>query len=514
MGDAMPGIVYLVGAGPGDPGLLTLKGRDCLAAADIVIYDYLANAALLDFAPAAAERIYAGKQANRHTLSQDEINDLLVEKAREGKTVVRLKGGDPFLFGRGSEEAAALRDAGIPYVVVPGVTSAIAVPAYAGIPITHRGLASTVTIATGHEDPAKPESALNWGALAASDTLVLLMGVGNLPEIVANLRSGGRAAETPIALIRWGTKSEQETIVATLDTIESVLHDRPTPFLPPAIIVVGEVVRLRDQLRWFDNDPLFGRRVLVTRSRERASELSDRLIASGAIPIELPALSVEALHAPDLDATLRQLDRYDWICFSSAVGVSLTVARLAVLGVPKAILAARQVAVIGPATERAATTAGLPVAYRPEQFVAEALADGLPVRRGECVLLALAEGARPVLKERLRQRGAAVDQVAVYRTAPGERDVAALQEALAPGIHAATFASSSTVQNFSDLAVQSGHNGPAQALQGAVVACIGPVTAATAREVGLAVDVVATEHSVPGLVDALRAHFATVQGAS
>lgn len=503
----------MVGAGPGDPGLLTLKGRDCLAAADIVIYDYLANPTLLAFAPAVAERIYAGKQAGRHTLTQAEMNALLVDHGRQGKVVVRLKGGDPFLFGRGGEEAEALQAAGIPFEVVPGVSSALAVPAYAGIPVTHRGLASTLTIATGHEEPGKAVSALDWPTLAAADTLVLLMGVGNLPEIVDNLRAAGRSSETPIALIRWGTRPEQEVASGTLGTIDAVLAARSQPLRPPAIIVVGDVVALRERLRWFDSDPLFGRRILVTRSREKASELSDQLRASGAIPVELPALSLAPAVSPELDDALTHLDRYAWIVFSSSNGVTLTVQQLQALGRPLSDLAACKIAVIGPATAREAERLGLAVCYRPDAYVAEALAAGLPAQPGDRVLLALAAAARPALREGLAARGVVADQVAIYTTVPGEADITALRTILDDGLAAATFASSLTVQHFADLTRLAGYATPAAALGSAVVACIGPITAAAALEAGLRVDVTAAEHTIPSLVAALRQHFAETAGA-
>jgi uroporphyrinogen III methyltransferase/synthase len=509
---ATPGKVYLVGAGPGDPGLLTLKGRGCLALADVVIYDYLANPELLAFAPARAERIYAGKQAGQHTLTQTEINTVLVELGRQGKVVVRLKGGDPFLFGRGSEEAEALRAAGIPFEVVPGVSSALAVPAYAGIPVTHRGLASTLMIATGHEEPGKAESALDWPTLAAADTLVLLMGVGNLPEIVGSLRAAGRAAETPIALIRWGTRPEQEVVTGTLDTIEAVLAARPQPLRPPAIIVVGDVVALRQRLRWFDGDPLFGKRILVTRSRDKASELSDQLRAAGAIPVELPALAIRPAISPQLDEALTHLERYAWVVFSSSGGVTLTVERLLALSGTLENLAACKIAVIGPATAREAERFGLRVSYRPDEFIAEALAAGLPAQSGERVLLALAAAARPALRDGLAQRGIDAEQIAVYDTVPGDGDTGTLRAILQEGIAAVTFASSLTVQHFADLTCHAGYAGPGEALGGAVIACIGPVTAAAAVEAGLHVDVVAVEHTIPALVAALRQHFAMDTG--
>jgi uroporphyrinogen III methyltransferase/synthase len=509
---ATSGKVYLVGAGPGDPGLLTIKGRDCLASAEVVIYDYLANPALLAFAPDTAERIYAGKQAGQHTLTQTEINTLLVAYGRQGKVVVRLKGGDPFLFGRGSEEAEALRAAGIPFEVVPGVSSALAVPAYAGIPLTHRGLASTLAIATGHEEPGKAESALDWQALAAADTLVLLMGVGNLSEVVGSLLVAGRAAETPIALIRWGTRPEQETVTGTLGSIEALLAARVRPLRPPAIIVVGEVVALRERLRWFDTDPLFGKRILVTRSREKASELADQLRSAGAIPVEVPALAIAPAASPELDDALLHLDRYAWVVFSSSSGVALTIARLLALGRPLGDLADRKIAVIGPATAREAERLGLRVSYRPQEYIGEALAAGIPAQPGERVLLALAAAARPALREGLLARGIIAEQVAVYDTVPGEGDAAQLRAALAEGIDAVTFASSLTMHHFADLTRHAGYAGPAEALGNAVIACIGPVTAAAAQEAGLRVDVVAAEHTIPALVQVLHLWFVAAAG--
>lgn len=501
------GKVYLVGAGPGDPGLLTLKGRECLAAAEVVIYDYLANPALLEFAPERCERVYAGKQAGRHALTQDEINHLLVDYGRQGRTVVRLKGGDPFLFGRGGEEAEALRAEGIPYEVVPGVSSALAVPAYAGIPVTQRGLASSLTIATAHEDPEKGESALDWPALARADTLVLLMGVGALPEIVRRLLDAGKRPATPIALIRWGTRPQQETVTGTLATIEARLAARSRPFGPPAVIVVGEVAALRPRLAWFDRDPLFGKRVLVTRSREQAGQLAALLRAAGAIPLELPALAVEPLMGAELDAALAELEHYDWVIFTSANGARLTARRLEQMGRRPEALESRRIAVVGPATAREVEGLGLRVAYRPEEYAAEALAAGLPGQPGERVLLALAEAARPALREGLLARGFRVDQVAVYRTLPGEGDAAALRELVGAGIDVATFASSLTVRHFAELARRAGYTGPAEALGGAVAACIGPLTAQAAAECGLTVAVVAGEATVPALVEALRGHL-------
>jgi uroporphyrinogen III methyltransferase/synthase len=315
------GIVYLVGAGPGDPKLLTLRGRECLERADVVLYDYLANPALLNLAPAGAERIYVGRRGRGQYQDQGEINRLLIEKVRDGKTVVRLKGGDPFVFGRGGEEAEAVAAAGLPFEVVPGVTSAVAAPAYAGIPVTHRTLASTVTFVTGHEDPTKETEALEWPRLAtAHGTLVFLMGVKNLPAIVANLKKEGKPGNTPAAVIRWGTKAGQRTVVGTVDTIAA--KSAEAKIEPPSIIVVGEVVRLREQLNWFETKPLFGRRVLVTRAREQADELSGLLAEQGAEPIECPTIQVVPPDSwVELDGAIAGLKQFQWLVFTSVNGV-------------------------------------------------------------------------------------------------------------------------------------------------------------------------------------------------
>ncbi|UCG83017.1 MAG: uroporphyrinogen-III C-methyltransferase, partial [Dehalococcoidia bacterium] len=326
------GKVYLVGAGPGDPELLTLKGAMCLAEAEVVVYDRLVDEQILQNVSASAEMIYVGKSADQHTLSQSEINQLLVDKAGEGKKVVRLKGGDPFLLGRGGEEAEALVQAAIPFEVVPGVSAATAVPAYAGIPVTHRSMASSMAVITGHEDPTKESSSIHWEKLATSvDTLVFLMGVGHLGQIAEELISNGRSAATPVAVIRNGTGPHQQTLVSTLGEVAD--EAAAAGFTPPAVIVVGDVVGLRDRIRWYDNQPLFGKAVLVTRSRQQASTLSRLLARHGALPVELPTIQIEALaDSPEIDRAIARLPDYAWLIFTSVNGVDIFFDRLRQLG--------------------------------------------------------------------------------------------------------------------------------------------------------------------------------------
>lgn len=479
--------VYLVGAGPGDPGLVTARGRDLLAQADVVVYDRLASAALVALAPSGAERIDVGKAAGSATRTQDEINTLLVETGRRADVVVRLKGGDPFIFGRGGEEAEVLQAAGIPFEVVPGISSAIAAPAYAGIPVTHRGLSTHITIVTGHEDPAKGRSDVDWEALAAAGgTLVVLMGAGHLAEIAERLVAGGRSKETPAAAITWGTTPRQSTVRATLGTIASCGVEAP------AAVVIGEVAAL--DLGWFESRPLFGRRVVVTRAREQASDLRLRLELLGAQVIELPAIAIEPLpfDVPDLSP-------YGWVVFTSANGVDAFFdGGLTPAGLDARALAPVRIAVIGPGTAAALQRRGLRADVAPAEFVAEALVVAFPASSdGERVLLARAAVARDTLPEGLEAKGYAVTVLPVYRTVPGAADPEALELVRAGKVDAITFTSSSTVTNL--LGALGGVPSP----QPRVVA-IGPVTAATASEAGLRVDAVAEEHTIGGVVRSLR----------
>jgi len=489
--NAQPGTVHLVGAGPGDPGLITRAGADALAHADVVIYDRLASDSLLALAQPEAERIYVGKAASQHTRTQDEINALLAEHAQRGKSVCRLKGGDPFVFGRGGEEEAYLKERGIPVIVVPGVTSSIAVPAYAGIPVTDRRCASSFAVITGHEDAAKTESTLDWAGIAhGADTLVFLMGLANLPTIAAQLIANGRPSTTPAAVIQEGTTPRQRVVTGTLADIAE--RARAAGLKTPAITVVGEVVTLRETLAWFDNRPLFGRRILVTRSREQASELSRLLAAAGAVPIEFPVIRVEPL--PPAENLVCRLQQADWLVFTSANGLPNLLRQLGALEMDIRALGQAKIAAIGPATADSLWKHGLRVDYIPERFVAEELAAEFPSPAGKRIAIVRAQEARETLPQLLEAHGASVDIIPVYHTMPEDGalpDIAALD--------AITFTSSSTVRNFRDRFPGEVH--------GPVIACIGPITAETARESGLPVDIEAEEYTIPALVDALIKYF-------
>lgn len=497
--------MYLVGAGPGDPGLITVKGRECIRAADCIVYDHLAAESLLDEARAGAELIYVGKCSAHHTLPQGEINRLLVAKAGEGKVVTRLKGGDPFVFGRGGEEAEELVQAGIPFEIVPGVTAAIAVPAYAGIPITHRKAASSFAVITGHEDPTKRQSSIAWDKLATGvDTLVFLMGVANLPYISEQLIRNGRPASTPVAVIRQGTIPGQETVAGTLsDIVERV---RQAGLTPPSVIVVGEVVSLRETLRWFDNRPLSGKVVLVTRTREQAGKLSQALQEQGAEAIEVPSIELEPVaDSPELNAAIGGLARFDWAFFTSANAVDIFLGQVKARTGDPGDLKKLKLGAIGPATAEALRRFGLNADYVPRRFVAEGVLEDIDpsLVKGKRVLLPRADIARPDLVEGLRAMGAEVQQVVVYHTVPaknGGRE--ALREVLRRRVDIITFTSSSTVQNFVAML-----GDERRALNGMLVACIGPVTADKARELGLKVDITASEHTITGLVSAIVEHL-------
>lgn len=491
----MKGMVYMVGAGPGDPGLITVKGLECLRRAQVVVYDRLINASLLKEAPPDAEFVFAGKAPGKKALSQEEINLLLVARGKEGKVVCRLKGGDPFVFGRGGEEAEALAAAGVPFEVVPGVTSAIAVPAYAGIPVTHRGLSSSFAVVTGHEEASKAESTTPWEALAEMESLVFLMGMENLEQITQQLLRHGSSPQKPVALIRWGSFPQQETLVGRLGDIAA--KAREAGFESPAVIVMGEVVALRQKLRWFDNKPLFGLRVLVTRTREQAGQLSSLLAEQGAQPLELPLIRIEPpADASALDAALDRLGDFDWIVFTSANGVKVLWERLTGLGKDARALGGAKLCAIGPATARELEQHGLRADFVPEEYIAEAILEGIGPIKGKRILLPCAAEAREVLAEGLRLRGALVEEVATYRTLPTE--ATGLKEML-KGVDMVTFTSSSTVRSF----CQALGEEAASLMGGIKVACIGPVTARTAEELGLNVDIMAQEHTIPGLVRAI-----------
>jgi uroporphyrinogen III methyltransferase/synthase len=460
-----------------------------LRSAEVVVHDRLASRAVLDLAPATARRVSVGKAPGRAEMAQDDINALLVEEGRTGRHVVRLKGGDPFVFGRGGEEAEALAAAGVAFEVVPGITSAIAAPAYAGIPVTHRGVSTHFTVVTGHEDPAKGRTDVDWEALArAGGTLVVLMGVGNLAGIVARLVAGGLSPDTPVAAIRYGTRPDQQTLRATLATVGKL------DVKAPSALVVGPVAAL--ELDWFEHRPLFGRRVVVTRAREQASELRTRLERLGADVLELPTIAIEAL-----DVTLPPLAPYDWLVLTSVNGVAALFDRaLAPAGLDARALGGLKVAAIGPGTAAALAARGITPDLVPERFVAEALVEAFPApdssRGAPKVLVARAEQARDVLPDGLRARGYDVDIVTLYRTVPAPADPSQLDAVREGDIDAVTFTSSSTVANFHDLVGALPDPPP-------LVVSIGPVTSQTARERGLRVDVEASEHTIDGVVRAL-----------
>ncbi|HLE81918.1 MAG TPA: uroporphyrinogen-III C-methyltransferase, partial [Dehalococcoidia bacterium] len=418
MSSTSSGKVYLIGAGPGDPGLITMKGVECLRRAQVVVYDRLVNPHLLRYVPHDAEVIYAGKAAGDHVLSQEEINMLLLEKAQEGKIVVRLKGGDPFVFGRGGEEIEPLVEAGIPFEVVPGITSAIAATAYAGIPVTHRGYTSSFAVITGHEDPTKASSSVDWEKLATgAGTLIFLMGVENLPLIVQQLTACGRRPDTPIALVRWGTWPQQKTVSGTLQNIVQRAADADLG--PPAVIIVGEVVQLRDRLRWFDNRPLFGKRVLVTRSRDQASQLSELLTTFGADALEAPAIEIqEPEDYGPLDAALRGLPQYGWVVFTSVNGVGACFRRLQVIGKDARAFAATKLAAVGSATAASLEQHGITPDFVPDRYLTQEVATGLAQRgiAGARVLLPRTDLMGEDLAGALSAHGAQVDQVIAYRT--------------------------------------------------------------------------------------------------
>lgn len=501
------GKVYLIGAGPGDPGLITVKGMTCLKKADVVVYDYLANEQLLSQVQEGAELVYVGKKGGDHTLSQKEINSLIAEKARTGKTVARLKGGDPFIFGRGGEEAEELADAGIPFEVVPGVTSAIAAPAYAGIPLTHRDFTSTVAFITGHEDPTKEETKIDWNKIATGvGTIVFLMGAGNLPTIAAELMKNGRDPETPVALIRWGTLPEQETIIGKLSTIEEIARSKKIK--PPVIILIGEVVALRDKLNWFEKLPLFGKTILVTRSREQASELSEKLRELGAAPVEFPTIELMPPESwADADHCLAQMVSYDWIIFTSANGVKYFIERLLALGGDLRDLKGPRVCAIGPQTAEALKTLKIRVDFVPAEYRAESIFEGLSKGnlKGRRILIPRAKVARDILPAELKKAGALVDVVEVYRTVCPKSQGRKIQELLKKkAFSAVTFTSSSTVSNFAEII---GMKEVRELTEGIPVASIGPITAEKARSMGIKTTIMPEEYTIPALLDALVKYF-------
>jgi uroporphyrinogen III methyltransferase / synthase len=500
-------MVYLIGAGPGDPGLITVKGLELLRRADVVVYDQLASPELLREAPAGAELIYVGKKAGAHAVPQGGINALLVAKANSGLMVVRLKGGDPFVFGRGGEEAEELAAAGISFEIVPGVTSAVAVPAYAGIPVTHRRYTTLVTFITGHEDPTKDASTIPWAALGQNPgTLVFLMGVKNLAENCRQLVQAGRTPETPAAVIEKGSTPSQRTVSGTLATIADAA--REAGIKPPAILVVGGVVELADTLAWWENRPLWGKTAVVTRSRDQASRLVEGLSTAGARCVEVPTIEiVPPADFTPLDSALQHLNRYDWVIFTSANGVSAFMDRVFRMGLDVRALGRARLAVIGPATGEALRQYGLVADVVPKTFQAEGLLEVLTPRLlgGTRVLLARAEQARDVLPEGLVELGMAVDVVPVYRARPPESVPPEAAQVLEEGkVDVLTFTSSSTVHNFAGLVGQARFQSLAAT---AAVASIGPITTGTLQEYGITPQIEPAAFTIPALAAAIIDYF-------
>ncbi len=499
------GKVYLIGAGPGDPGLLGLKAKECLEKADAVVYDRLADPRILAYARKDAEMVYVGKASANHTMRQPDINKLLVKLAAEGKVVARLKGGDPFVFGRGGEEAIELLEAGLPFEFVPGVTSAIAVAEYAGIPVTHRHVATSFAVITGHEDPTKGESTINWKGLAtAVDTLVFLMGVENIERISSQLIANGRSADCPAAVIRWGTRPEQRTLVTTLG--QAAADVKKYNLKPPAIFLVGEVVKLRSQLQWFDNKPLFGKTVIVTRARAQASQLTKQLEEQGARVLEAPSIKIvpAADYAP-LQQAISNIDSYKWLVLTSSNGVEYFFEQLTKAGKDSRSLYGVKIAAIGSATAKALAAHGITADLVPSAYKAEELADALQqnITSGDKVLIARAKVAREVLPERLRELGAQVDVVTAYETVTdceNKDELLALLENVEADM--ITFTSSSTVTNMLDIL-----GDKKDLLQKTVIAAIGPVTAATCIKNGLTPAVTAAEYTIDGLMSAIQSYY-------
>jgi uroporphyrinogen III methyltransferase / synthase len=485
------GKVFLVGAGPGDPGLITVKGRKILERADAVFFDHLASDRLLDLVPPSAERVYVGKKRSVHEYSQDEISQMLVERARRGGVVVRLKGGDPFIFGRGGEEIEALCAAGIPFEIVPGVTTPLGIAAYTGVPLTHREHTSAVTFVTGHS-----VEAIDWAKVGATETIVLFMGLVNFPEIARELIARGRSGETPAMAVRWATRPDQQTIVGALSDLAGKIAE--AGMKPPATIVIGEVVALREKFNWYERLPLFGKRIVVTRDRRQAMDLAEPLEALGAETILLPVIEIRAPDNPKpLDDAIARLASYDWLIFTSANGVRFFVERLDRSAFDLRSLKAK-ICAIGPATRAAVEALHLKVDRMPGEYVAESLLemfenDDLQSAR---ILLPRAAVARDLVPTELTRRGAVVDMVDAYHTVIPENTGADVRRALARTPDWITFTSSSTVNHFLAIA-------GTEALDGIKIASIGPITSATVRERGLKIDAEADPHTIPGLIEAI-----------
>ena len=499
------GRVFLVGAGPGDAGLITVRGVECLAMADVVIYDHLANEALLAHARAGAELIYAGKQPHQHSMTQEETNAALLAHAREGRTVVRLKGGDPFVFGRGGEEAILLAEHGIAFEVVPGVTSAVAVPAYAGIPITHRDVNLSFHVVAGHDKEVEDAPDIDWETLARSDgTIVFLMGVRNVREIVKRLTEHGRSPDTPAAMVRWGTMPEQETIVTTLGELpaEVARHN----FLPPAVTIVGPVVALRGVIKWAEKRPLFGVRAAITRPLDQSGALADLLRGAGADVLVMPTISTQprAMN-PDLRRELTSLQKYDWVAFTSANAVTVFFSLLEKAGLDARALRSAYIGAVGDRTADMLRRHGLKADAVPKGFVQEKLAAAMGVEAGQKVLVPCASVTRENLERELRARGAEVRVLPIYDTAGDRNGITRLRQALTQGrLSLVTFTSTSTFERFAETVKD---EDLPRLFADVHIASIGPVTSAAIRDAGLPVTIEASRHTAEGLAEEIVSHF-------
>ena len=493
----------MVGCGPGDPELLTLKGLRLIQNADIIIYDRLINNRVLAFAQPNTELIDVGKNSKSTGSCQDKINKLLIQKAKLGKKVIRLKGGDPFLFGRGGEEALFLKKEGVPFQIIPGVTSAIAAPAYAGIPVTHRNVSSSVTFVSGNEDPSKQRSAINWSAISnTGGTVVVLMGRGKLQSISTELINGGLKPTTPAALIRWGSEPHQKTITGNIQNIAEKADE--TSITPPVVLVVGKVVNLREELNWFEQLPLFGKRILVTRTRDQASKLSALLAKEGAIPLELPSIAIKPINIKMLQKQIKHVDKYSWIVFTSSNAVKIFFDTLYSLGLDSQHLNKSKFATIGPATTSSLNKHHILETLKPTTFNTRELGN-LLVNEGmsnQTILLPRSESGHDEFVNRLRNSGGIVEDIKVYKTYIPERSKKTASDILKGGIDIATFTSSSTVYGLVSLL------GGINELKNVTIACIGPVTEEAARQVGLKPDISVSESTVESMVKAVKEHFA------
>jgi uroporphyrinogen III methyltransferase/synthase len=503
------GKVYLVGAGPGDPKLITVKGLEAIQKSDAIVYDRLSSPRLLKHAKTNAQKIYVGKLPDRHTLNQEKINQLLVDLALEGKVVTRLKGGDPCVFGRVGEEAELLVEHGIEFEIVPGITSAVAVPAYAGIPVTHRDFNPSFSIITGHEQPEKLDSTINWKQIStATETLIFLMGVAKIEYISKQLIKFGKSQDTPVALIRWGTTIKQQTLVGTLATIAKQVEE--TNFKPPAIILVGEVVTLREKLQWYEKKPLFGKKVLVTRSRSQSSALADAIDDLGGEAVEFPVIQIQEPTKPEklkaLDQALQSLSQFDRVIFTSVNGVEFFFHRLKVLNLDIRTMTKAVIAAVGPKTAEALSVKGLHVETLPQTYQAEGLLEKLfpQLKKGEKVLLPRADIARSYLPEKLTELGLEVTAVDVYETISSDEGADEIAAQLQnKEINLITFTSSSTVHNLVHI-LKLQNLEPSRVLEEIDLACIGPVTAQTALDYGLTVKYTAEDATIEGLLSAIK----------